>query len=201
MDKFEIYNKETNYGFYDDVLEKLCCENNDVFEKESKIDKTKFIKRVLVDLGHDKGFKVYANGFCPEDIGEISKHKCFKNGNKFVNKEWLYDLHWFSDIKNENFMPENFILACECEWAKGSKPSLNQSLEDIGYDFQKLLFSNSNERLMITRVSKTQFLNKLSNYFYKAIQNFENLIIGSKFMIVIFCIEDKEIYVLELIKK
>lgn len=200
MEKFEIYNKETNYGFYNDVLEKLCCENNDVFEKESKKDKTEFVKRILVDLGHDNNFKVYANGFKPEKVEEISKHKVFKNEKKFVNKEWLFDVHWYTDVKDKTYIPKKFILACECEWAKGKKPSSKQSLIDIGYDFQKLLFCNADERLFITRLSKICFLLELAEYLKNAIQLYENLPKRSRFTIVCFCLEDKNIYILNLVK-
>lgn len=200
MNKFEFYNIDKKYGFYNSILKKLSSKNNDVFTKESKKDKTKHIKRILVDLGHENGFKVYANGFNENEIEEISKHKKFKNGKKFVNKEWLYDLHWYTDVKNTNYIPERFVLACECEWAKGKKPSLNQTLKDVGYDFQKLLFCNAEERLLITRISKVSYLEELSNYFTDAIQLFQNLTEKSKFMIVCFCLENNKIYVLEIIK-
>lgn len=200
MEKFEIYNKETNYGFYNDILEKLCCEKNDVFEKESKKDKTKFVKRILVNLGHDNGLKVYTNGFDIEEVEEISKHNIFEIGGKFVNREWLYDLHWYRDIVTTDFISKRFILACECEWAKGRKPNFNQSLKDIGYDFQKLLFCNADERLFITRLSKICFLLELAEYLKNAIQLYENLPKRSRFTIVCFCLEDKNIYILNLVK-
>lgn len=200
MGKFEIYISKNNYGFYNDILKKLCCKNNYVFEKESKKDKTKFVKRVLVDLGHYYNFKVYANGFKPDEVAEISKHKVFKNGKKFVNKEWLFDVHWYTDVKDKIYIPQKFILACECEWAKGKKPSFNQSLIDIGYDFQKLLFCNADERLFITRLSKICFLVELAKYLNNAIQLYDNLPKKSRFTIICFCLEDKNIYILNLVK-
>lgn len=199
MSDFKLYNVKENYGFYNDIFKRLCCENNDVFEKQSKICKTKFVKRILVDIGHNNGYKVYANGL-KDEIVEISTHSIFSDGKKFVNKEWLYDVHWYEDINDKFFTPKKLILACECEWAKGKKPSFNQSLIDIGYDFQKLLFCNAEEKLFIMRLSKISFLKELATYFKNAIELYENLPHSSKFTIVCFCLEDKNIYILQLIK-
>lgn len=200
MSDFKLYNASENYGFYNDIFKRLCIEKNDVFEKESKKDKTKFVKRILIDIGHDKNFKVYANGFSSEEVDEISKHKIFIDNKKFINKEWLFDIHWYMDVFEKIYTPEKFILACECEWAKGKTPSLNQSLIDIGYDFQKLLFCNADERLFITRLSKISFLQKLASYFKDAVKLYENLPQNSRFTIVCFCLEDKNIYILRLFK-
>lgn len=200
MSDFELYNVKKNYGFYNDIFKRLCCEKNDVFEKESKKDKTKFVKKLLIDLGHDNNFKVYANGFSSEEVEKISKHTAFTDNKKFVNREWLFDIHWYVDIKNKIYTPKKFILACECEWAKGKKPSYNQSLSDIGYDFQKLLFCNAEQRLFITRLSKICFLEKLAEYLNNAILLYDNLPKKSRITIVCFCLEDKKIYILKLLK-
>ena len=200
MTDFNLYSSKKSYGFYNKIFERLCCEKNDVFEKISKKDKTKFVKKIFIDLGHDSNFKVYANGFSPEEVEEISKHGNFKDDRRFVNKEWLFDIHWYTDVKADIHIPERFILACECEWAKGTKPSLRQSLIDIGYDFQKLLFCNAEERLFITRVTKIFYLKELAEYFQNAINCYRNLSRNSKFTIVCFCLEDKKIYILNLKK-
>lgn len=177
-----------------EIVNELGTLTDIILSKESKKTLTKKVKRTLIDLAHSEKnkCKAYANGFTKEEVKAI--------GNGFVNKEWLYDVHFYTDVVGQDFMPELFLLACECEWSKHKSKNWDQNFKDIGYDFQKLLFCNSLLRLLICRVNKTDELLKLQNYFNSAISNFKQLEDGARFIFVAYCWETGNMYYQEIIK-
>lgn len=186
----------------DPLLQKLIDRLNEltplIISTDSKKLLTKAVKNVLIDCGHgdNNKYKVYANGFSVEEAQIIAK----KTG-KFVNREWLYDIHWYIDVPNENYMPQEFILACECEWSKNQTTNWQQNKRDIGYDFQKLLFCNARFRVFICRIHKEIVLPELGNYFDRAIQFFKNLSPGSNFICICYSRESKKMFYREFSKK
>ena len=71
-------------------------------------EKTKHIMdalSLLGDNGLDQHFKVLSNKFTPG-----LKPKT----GEFLRKEWLYDLHWFTD--SGGYKLTRLPLAVECEW-------------------------------------------------------------------------------------
>ena len=127
---------------------------------------TESIKIALTKRGHENKKYVYANNI--EDIGvsEINEHlkeigRLEKGKKGFVNTEWLYDVHWYTDakkkvnniVKDEFYVPETFDLACEIEWNKvrpiydskkqrikvANRDKEEYYLSGLKYDFQKPL--------------------------------------------------------------
>ncbi len=146
------------------------------FSVQKRSQRTRLIKVELIKLGHELGFRVYANGLIDTDLEEV-KHN-------FVNREWLYDLHWYTDVKD--YMPNSLPLVMECEWDnKRPKDKSNSSYSAVKFDFQKLIVSNASLRLMIFGARQNE-LNQLGEYFEEAINSYENLLPNSKFLFVSF---------------
>lgn len=101
--------------------------------------RTRLIKDTLAELGHrplrhKPRYKVYANG--------LSENLRQSFGGDFKNREWLYDLHWYT----EGTIPYTTVrlpLVMECEWNPKSKLDSINAFSGIKYDFQKLLVSNA----------------------------------------------------------
>ena len=83
---------------------------------------TRRIKELLGNLGASLDYDICCGGF-----------------PKFFNPEWLFDLVWFKN-NTENLL-STLPLVVESEW--------NTSLKYIRYDFEKLLASNAEHRLMV----------------------------------------------------
>lgn len=121
-------------------------------------------KELLAILGERKGFKVCTSGF----------------QNQF-NNEWLYDMVWYQEDEYQRLI--DVPLVVESEW--GSK------LEQIKFDFEKLLLANSPNKLMICQ-SYSSKVETLLNYFEKAIQSYKLNKPGDKYMVAILDIKEEE---------
>lgn len=121
-------------------------------------------------MGHKLGFRVHANGLTAADLKEIEV--------EFVNDEWLFDLHWFTNGV-EPYSVQSLPLVVECEWNPRRKGDSKTLYSGIKYDFQKLLIANADLRLMIFKIAKETELEVLGGYFNSAIQkrSFNPLII------------------------
>ena len=102
---------------------------------------TNRIKELLRDLGWELGFEV-----CPDGSS---------------NPAWLFDLNWY--LTNEDDRIISLPLVVESEW--------NRDLRSIRYDFEKLLTSNAEHRLMICQ-AKTELIEERFQYFEKAVQDY-----------------------------
>lgn len=162
--------------------------------------RTRFVKRKLAILGHKLGQRVYANHLSIIDVAAI--------GNGFVNTEWLYDLHWYSDGNKRPYCQNSMKLVMECEWGKNrhsktkkvppvgltqaEKKMWNEALDEhteVKYDFQKLLVTNAELRLMVFGVRGDAYsvLDKLlESYFVPAIDGYELLPAGAQFLLVAY---------------
>lgn len=194
-----VFKKESKKS---SILKALSNINIDFSNKKNM---TKAVKLALVKLGHKLGYYVYARVYTDIEWAAGRADNKFSKElgigmDKYKNKEWLYDIHWYTDIDPKhdnrllNYMPKTFELACECEWSKNEAKSWNQNIKDIGYDFQKLLFSNAKLNLFICRCHTPNQLKDLQNYFYSAINNFENLSLKSRFLIA--CFKRNDLYFL-----
>ncbi|MFL9836137.1 hypothetical protein ABS768_01425 [Flavobacterium sp. ST-75] len=127
-------------------------------DKTLKGDKnwTYRIKQLISGLGETYGYQVCTSGF---------------DG---YSREWLYDLVWFKS-NAENSL-QTVPLVMECEW--------NRNFKEIKYDFEKLLLSNSDYRLMICQTN-TNNLFELKSYFKNAVQGYELLKQGDRFLVAI----------------
>ncbi|MBG9378414.1 non-classical export protein 1 [Panacibacter sp. DH6] len=161
-----------------------------IYEKrEARKPNTNTIKYNLVKLGHELGFRVYANGLTSEQ----SREQFEKYG--FVNREFLYDVHWYVDKKGEFYTPEDVPLVVESELGDRRKNDTSKLRSPaIKFDFQKLLFANADLRLMIFKTKNLQHLNEINLYFEKAIESFRLLEKGSAFLFICFVHDTKELY-------
>ena len=151
--------------------------------------RTELIKCELCQLGHQKldgkkGFKVYANRL-PKDCPNVLVNKC-------KNREWLYDLHWYTENKGKKsgYQPTSLPLVVECEWGmKRRGDTTGKPYSAIKYDFQKLLVTNAELRLMIFKITGGKNHKKnsdLDKYFDKAIKSYRHLKKNSKFLFIAF---------------
>lgn len=150
--------------------------------KKQRPQRTTLIKDTLTELGDRKlkgkpPYKVYSHG--------LSNHLRQSNGGKYKNTEWLYDLHWYTEA-DEPYLPISLPLVVECEWSPKRKSDRKVPYSGIKYDFQKLLVANADLRLMIFIIKKDNDIVELDNYFDKAINKYEHLEPGSKFLFIAF---------------
>jgi len=146
------------------------------FEQKRPI-RTRAIKVNLIKLGHQLGYKVYANGLLDEDVKLIDQ--------PFVNREWLFDLHWYTD-GTDDYSIKSLPLVAECEWNPKRKGDAKTYYGGVKYDFQKLIVSNANLRLMIFTISGFTTLERLDPYFKVTIDNYEHLNTNARFLLVAF---------------
>ena len=159
--------------------------------------RTERIKAALTELGRTLNYKVEAN--------RLPAHMRQSHGGQEKNTEWLYDIHWYEEVEDDDYMPTSLPLVVECEWnpkRNGERKQVPYS--GIKYDFQKLLIANADLRLMIFRIrkrDKEEDLQELSNYFDKAINSYRNLAGNSKFLFIAFDEGGKQIRYTEKFKR
>lgn len=165
-------------------------------KKNARKPNTNSIKYNLVKLGHRLKYSVYANGLTEEQRQEQSKK------HNFICKEFLYDVHWYTDKKGSFYTPENVALVVESELGdrrKGDKSKMPNPA--IKFDFQKLLLSNAELRLMIFKTKNLLHLEELDAYFEQAITAYTLLKKKSAFLFICFVHDTKELYYTEKYKK
>lgn len=145
------------------------------------------IKYNMVKLGHKLGYRVYANG-----LTEEQKKEQFDN-HKFINREFLFDIHWYKDKKNEFYMPEKISLVAESELGDRRKGDVSKLKNPaVMFDFQKLLVANAELRLLIFKAKNVEELDALESYFEKSIATYKLLEKGSVFLFACFMHDTKE---------
>lgn len=188
-----LHSNETNIALENDIAKSIIEAIGGIdqaFYNSKRREKTTMVMERLTQLGHNKGHKVYSHS--------LSEGFRQKSGDIFVNREWLYDLVWYEDAPKESYIMKNTLLVVESEWAY-KRPKDDDKYGAIKYDFQKLLLSNAELKLMIFRVSgKTkqdikQKLIKLYDYFNNAIDKYEQMESG-EFLFIAFCDKEKSFY-------
>ena len=110
-------------------------------------------------------------------IGNIGKENYGYNvsattKDRDFDSEWLYDLTWYKE-DSEEYLTEVFLV-CESE--------LNSSIDEIYYDFQKLLQSNAPFRLMITQTYSSEKEERIFAEFKEGVRRFEGLSKGEQIL-------------------
>jgi hypothetical protein len=127
------------------------------FPKQGKIPcRTRWVKDKLAVLGDKKEYKVYANG--------LSQELKPSKGGAFKIAEWLYDLHWYTEGEKD-YTTKRLPLVLECEWQSERQGDPKKKFSGIKYDFQKLLVTNAEFRLLVFRIIRTRDYKSLTNYF------------------------------------
>lgn len=188
-----LHSNETNIALENDIAKNIIEAIGGIdqaFYNSKRREKTTMVMELLTQLGDNNKHKVYSHS--------LSEGFRQKSDNKFVNREWLYDLVWYEDAPKESYIMKNTLLVVESEWAY-KRPKDDDNYGAIKYDFQKLLLSNAELKLMIFRVSgKTkqdikQKLIELYNYFNNAIDKYEQMESG-EFLFIAFCDKEKSFY-------
>jgi hypothetical protein len=164
-------------GLSKKIIQTFGNSNDLFFQNQIRPERTRFIKKLLIKLGHELKFKVYANRLNKEDLQEINQ--------PFVNREWLFDIHFYTD-SNEPYSVESLPLVAECEWNPRRKGDSIVPFSGIKYDFQKLIVSNAELRLMIFKIKKSSDLAQLETYFKNTINNYRHLENNAQFLFVAF---------------
>jgi hypothetical protein len=178
------------------IIERLGCRLEQFFRRSRK-RRTTHIKVALAKLGDEalddnkRHYKVYTNRL------PLSCRR--SDGGQFKSREFLYDLHWYEEVEDADYLPKRFNLVVECEWAKDRPAEIKKEKEEKGYtrvpysavkyDFQKLLVANAELRLMIFCIGKRRNDDEVDNlaaYFFDAIEKYEQLPRDSKFLIIGF---------------
>lgn len=169
---------------------------NYIYQKrEARKPNSNQIKCSLIRLGHTLGYKVYANGL----NGEQKKY--FFENNGFINREYLFDIFWYKEVKDEHYITETVSLVGESELGDRRKGDLSKSKNAaVKFDFQKLLVANAELRLLIFKVKNESELNDLNEYFDKAIVAYKLLQKGSILLFACFNHEKKELLYCEKVK-
>jgi hypothetical protein len=161
------------------------------FTEKNRGPRTQIVKTELAMLGHQLGFKVYAN--------HLSKANVKKIGNNFNDTEWMYDVHWYTE--HDHYSTTSLELAVESEWeSRRNEDKSEDAYSGIKYDFQKLLITNASLRLMIFKVGQEEELETLYTYFKVAIEGYRSLIEGDTFLFIAFHNKSKSFYYTELRK-
>ena len=90
-----------------------CLAQKAFFQTTKEGDRTKLIQSALSMLGdqiaegHSR-LKTYANRLPPK----LSQ----KHHGPFKNREWLWDHHWYTELKGSNYRPTRLHLIAECQW-------------------------------------------------------------------------------------
>ncbi len=159
------------------IIETLGKCRTQYFKLEKRPERTRLVKKELVKLGHSLNYKVYANGLSKDDLEEVN--------HQFVNREWLFDLHWYTEGKGQ-YTIESLPLVVECEWNPKRKGESTKLYGGIKYDFQKLVVSNAVLRVMIFIFKKEEELITLGNYFEFVINNYHHLKVEDKFLFIAY---------------
>jgi hypothetical protein len=86
------------------------------------------------------------------------------------------------------------------EWQQKRKGDKVVPFSGIKYDFQKLMVSNAERRLMIFKIKKLTDLEQLSDYFTMNIRHYKHLANGSRFLFIAFYTKTKSMFYLEINK-
>lgn len=132
-------------------IEKQICDAIRPFAKYALEDEltdrqwTSEMKEIIGDIGRDNKYEVCATGF----------------PDKF-SSEWLFDITWYLNDSNGNLTDVPLVL--ESEW--GPK------IEEIKYDFEKLLVANAKYKVMIFQGS-TDDIPNIIDQLKQSIKNFK----------------------------
>ena len=143
----------------------------DTFLDGGKIIKERLRKEKLFDLltklGDKQGYKVYSHS-----LSDGFRNAPGTGNDKFVNREWLFDLCWYKEDETLKYGLKSLDLAVESEWTNKRKEDKEDPYGGIKYDFQKLLVVNMGLGLMVFKVTK-EGREKLSEYFEKVYDTYE----------------------------
>ena len=132
------------------------------------------------------GDKNWTNSF-KEQLAELGKNYgnevCTSGFADLYNNEWLYDMVWYKENDKKYLIEVSLVV--ESEWGG----HLNQ----IKFDFEKLLTANSTHKLMICQSHPSNY-DTLIEYFDEAIDCYQLNKIGERYLIAVLDKKEEEFY-------
>jgi hypothetical protein len=122
-------------------------------------ERTYIINTKLAQIGNAYGYDVCVN-----------KNHC--DGDH--QREWLYDMVWYKENSDNMLIEVPFVL--EMEWSNFDK--------EIKYDFEKLLISNSELRVMIFQKKSKDEVYRIINEMIDRINVFKNKNEADKYLLI-----------------
>ena len=119
---------------------------------------TRKVKRVLVDIGLQKGYRVCTSGFREE-----------------ADEEWLYDLVWFQNDNDDRL--ERLGLVMESEWTT--------SVRSLRFDFEKLLQANAPLKVMVCQSGRMS-LDDFRSEYLGSIVAFKGAAVNCVYLVLVF---------------
>lgn len=136
---------------------------------EKKTD-TVALNKMVASVANEYGLSTWALGLNKyEDAGRDDAH--------ISGHEWLYDLVCYR-YDNEHYALNDTILVVESEWKGKRYASMgndgNDTYGEVKYDFQKLLLSNADVKLLVYKNHnrKDGATESLKQYFQRRIDNY-----------------------------
>jgi len=122
-------------------------------------------------------------------LGLKNKYQVAATGfTQSYDREWLYDLVWYSNNENGQLIDVPFVL--ECEWG---------NIRNVQFDFEKLLIANASIKFMICQASNESQRVSLIHYFKDAIEQYHSKHPKQNYFIAILdAINDWSFEVIEL---
>lgn len=127
---------------------------------------TRCFKERLADLG-----RKYQNDICTSGFADL------------YNNEWLFDMVWYK-LNDKKYMTE-VSLVVESEWGS--------HIDQIKFDFEKLLTANSTHKLMICQSHPSNY-DGLIAYFEEAINCYQMNKIGERYLVAVLDKKEEEFY-------
>jgi hypothetical protein len=166
------------------------------YKKKPRSKRTRLVSVTLTRLGDEilegkPRYHVMSHSLPPWMTQKKRRGK--KRRGKFKNVEWLYDLHWYSEVKNPTcykLLRMHLVVEYEWDWTRTDEKKEKDGKKDkygaIKYDFQKLLVANADLRLMIYRIADEARRSDLDEYFENVIENYHSLRSNSEFLFIAF---------------
>lgn len=169
---------------------------DNIFGLKKRSERTRLIKKTLIGLGHKLKYKVYANGLSDNDIKEL--------GEKFVNKEWLFDLQWYTEPdnvykKNKGYRMLSLNMVMECEWdIKRKYEKVENEYSAMKYDFQKIICSNAKLQVMIFKLKEENDIQNIDKHINSLLSIYKNITKESIVLIIGFRQKNRKVYYREV---
>lgn len=188
----QLTNINPNWTAYTKLVVELLGQSLEPFFLKDRTHRTQLIKSELTRLGRSLKFKVYAN--------RLPEHLTQKNGGEEKNREWLWDIHWYTEDKKIPFSPRTLPLVAEIEW-ENNKEDSTIKYSSVMYDFQKLVITNAEFRLMIFYLQTQLDIEDLDKYFeYVIFRSYRHFSGKVTFLLVAYFETERTFYFREIIK-
>jgi hypothetical protein len=188
---YEIKDELNHYDNYTkQIVDSFGISLNGFFGK-NRSEKTQLLKAKLTEVGRKLGFKSYSNKL-PLEMTQAG-------GGEEKNKEWMWDIHWFTEDEKISYTPITIPMVGEIEW-DNNKDNRAIPYSSVMDDFQKLVVSNAELRLLVFCLKEENDFTYLDHYFenlvYKKYKHFHG---REKFLFIAYFTPGRTFFVREIV--